>query len=253
MRSPVIQSLLSGSTSAVRGIRHSLPPILSSVDVLINRDCLNSGATLRLGLPGSVIEDEGIQVFSIFLSKAEQDIVLKRAQRMKICPNNRSLTFTVMKFAVTQKKISQLNDQHKLLGVTANFETEGALSAPTFNSDTGLKLLEGYVSCIQQSEDGELSFIPAKVGEWPLRGIIDSGAELDHVLSALWFSHEEVKLAWKLNLNSEEFDRLFAVSLEVTLCFRALQVFFVQVIQNTATIICMLHSNYCILHCKAGG
>ena len=112
-----------------------------------------------------------------------------------------------------------------MLGVTANFETEGALSAPTFNSDTGLKLLEGYVSCNQQSEDGELSFIPANVGEWPLRGIIDSEAELDHVLSALWSSHEEVKLAWKLNLNSEEFDRLFAVSLEVTLCFRALQVF----------------------------
>ncbi len=129
----------------------------------------------------------------------------------------------MIKIADSKNLLGLFNQQHsQVLSVTE--EEKNQLPEQNFHGPKARKIVTWYSSHIRWDPSTD-KYTVNDEKRWPLRGIVDDGPNLQHVLAAFFHLKKEHDLAWNLFLTPEDVLALFSTTLEVSVRFRALTIF----------------------------
>jgi hypothetical protein len=129
----------------------------------------------------------------------------------------------MIKIADSKNLLALFNQQHsQVLSVTKDEKNQ--LPEQNFHGPKARKIVTWYAGYIRWDPSTD-KYTVNDEKRWPLRGIVDDGPNLQHVLAAFFHLKKEHDLAWKLFLTPEDLLALFSTTLEVSVRFRALTIF----------------------------
>ena len=135
----------------------------------------------------------------------------------------RWLVSTMIKLADSKNMLGAFNMQNsQVLSVTKDEKNQ--LPEQNFHGPKARKIVTWYAGFIDW--DSNIDVYTLKNNErWPLKGIVEDGPNLQHVLAAFFHLKKEHDFAWCLFLTPTGLSELYTSTLEVSIRFRALTIF----------------------------
>ena len=135
----------------------------------------------------------------------------------------RWLVSTIIKITDSKHKLGEFNRQHSQV-LSVSKDEKQQLPEQNFHGPKARKIVSWYASFISWDPITDIYTIKDNA-KWPLRGIVDEGPNLQHVLASFFHLNKEQDLAWCLFLTRENLFELFSTTLEVSIRFRALTIY----------------------------
>jgi hypothetical protein len=135
----------------------------------------------------------------------------------------RWLVSTIIKISDSKNMLGVFNKQHSQV-LSVSKDEKNQLPEQNFHGPKARKIVTWYASFISWDPITDIYIINDNA-KWPLRGIVDGGPNLQHVLASFFHLNKEQDLAWSLFLTRENLFELFSTTLEVSIRFRALTIY----------------------------
>ena len=135
----------------------------------------------------------------------------------------RWLVSTIIKITDSKNMLGVFNRQHSQV-LNVSKDEKNQLPEQNFHGPKARKIVAWYASFISWDPNTD-NYTINDNAKWPLRGIVDEGPNLQHVLASFFHLKKEQDLAWCLFLTRENLFELFSTTLEVSIRFRALSIF----------------------------